>query len=125
MRSQSKGISFIEVLVSLLLMSLILLSLDTLQMSSIREAKALYYYQTANQQISNISERLQRPQENEWYQEVAEWNQENAEVLPQGRGEVVIDNNDVLVEVYWGDTLASCSENKIGLSGCIKREILR
>jgi Tfp pilus assembly protein PilV len=109
MNVNQSGSSFVELIISMLLMSIMLLGLDAMQVASLRESQAIYYVNTAIQQIHSFNA-ANKVNTNEW-------NRINAELLPQGRGMI----KDRGVAVFWGnvsDTL--CAVNQIGQSGCIK-----
>lgn len=120
---KQSGSSLIEILVSLFILSLVLLGLDAMQLTALKETKAAYYFSVAAQQLNNVIERLQALNGADDYEQLAVWNKENQDVLPQGRG--VIHNNEGNerneVSIYWGTmTEQACHENKIGQSGCLR-----
>lgn len=83
------GFSLLEVLIALVLFSLILLGLNEVEWVAFKQQLNGYYKGVAQQQLSNIEQRLIMIGEKEVFNEqVARWNQENREVLPLGEGKV-------------------------------------
>lgn len=77
------GMTLIEVLVSVFLLSLLLIEWNVVQVASLREVKAAYYYTAAAQQLDVLAERLaaQRVMSvGEW----ENWTAQNTLLLPQG-----------------------------------------
>ncbi len=113
------GISFIEILVSLFLLSLFLLGLDAMALTGWREAQAAYYVTVANQQLHNLTERLQV--NHQVTEEVARWNVQNQAVLPRGKGSVSGISPARVATISWGkENNSTCQKNKIGTSGCLR-----
>lgn len=113
------GISLIEILISLLILSLMLFGLDVMQFTALREAKAAYYFSVAMQQLKNRIEQLNEGEDSK--EQFLIWNQQNHEVLPQGRGEEKGYGLTYEVSIFWGDDhrMQDCDEDKIGQSGCL------
>lgn len=119
------GFSLIEVLTSLLLLSFILLGFDATEIYSIRESRAAYYFDVANNQINNMSERLRMlKQDSDISSQVGIWNTENKTILPQGRGQVLRHFRDDTIIVYWGNIKEFCAHNQLGQSGCISQHFI-
>jgi Tfp pilus assembly protein PilV len=118
------GFSLIEVLVSLLLLSFILLGFEAAEIYSLRAIRAAEYFNSATIQINNMSERLQIvAEQGSLLTQVAAWNSENNQVLPQGRGEVEGVYPMYRISIFWGDVSGHCEQNQLGNSGCISRKI--
>ena len=116
----ARGTTFIEILVSLVIVSLILLGLDAMQLTALRETKISYYYAEATQQLHVMQERLLAPHHSDPTDAIQQWNQQNAAILPRGRGSV----REGVISVFWGDAAVDdCHVNKIGLSGCVSSAI--
>jgi Tfp pilus assembly protein PilV len=131
------GASLIELLVSLVLMSILLLGVDAMQLSSLQQAQANYYFALAKQQISNISERLfmldrlqagNNPSNNNRNNNhpgddnkfLLAWDQQNQEVLPLGKGIIKGRYPEVEISVFWGKSNGeNCKTNKTGAAGCL------
>src|SRR3990167_10372889 len=121
---QAQGFSLIEVLISLLLIALILFGLDAMQVYSLKQTKIAFLFNTANNQLMNMSERLLALQARDGLtQQITLWNKENQLLLPQGQGMVMGDFPYYTITLYWGNTPQDCRENKIGESGCLKEKI--
>lgn len=117
---KTSGTTFIEILISMLILSILLLGLDGMQIYSLRETKSSYYFAIAMQQVMNMQERLLTFQSEKWQEQIAYWNEENKQVLPQGRG-VLLSNG---IAIFWGNTTnKECQQNKIGTSGCLHIQI--
>jgi type IV pilus assembly protein PilV len=114
------GFTLLEVLVSLFILSLLLLGLDAAQTKALQSAKSVYYFNVATEQLRSIMERLQAintPNDINALQLL--WDEQNARVLPQGRGE--IDNSPplIVITIHWGNN-HNCDRDQIGLSGCLR-----
>jgi Tfp pilus assembly protein PilV len=117
---QHVGFSFIEMMVSMLLLSLALLGLDAMTFSALREAKIAYYLSVANQQLLNMSELVKMKKSIPSSEEIRLWNEQNKEMLPQGRGKVNAQASSIQIAIFWGKIQESmCNMNKIGQSGCV------
>lgn len=122
--NKTNGLSFIEVLISLLLISLIFFVLDGAQFYVMKEAKAAYFFGMAINQINNAAERLTALKEYEGLDEqLIRWNAENQTVLPDGFGTISGHYPNYLISIYWGTLSHDCAKQKIGLSGCLRRKI--
>lgn len=119
------GFSLIEVLISLLLLSFILLGFEATEVNSMRDSRAAYYFDVANNQLSNMYERLKLLGDySDISPQVDAWNKENQIVLPQGKGQVVGRFPKFTIMVYWGDKQNMCTQNQLGSSGCITQHII-
>ncbi len=120
----SQGFTLLEVLISLFLLTFILLGFDEMEIYSLRQTRATYYFHLATQQLNSMIERLQTVG---MYSSVTEqieiWNMQNQQLLPEGQGEVIGSYPNYTLIIFWGNALHSCPEIKIGRSGCIKRNI--
>lgn len=88
-----------------------------MQLTAWRETKAVYFYRTAMHQIDNMRSRLKTPNLNK---QIALWNQQNQEVLPQGKGLVNQIGKQIEIKISWGGMLPeACRQNTIGSKGCI------
>lgn len=116
-----KGISLLEVMISLLLLSILLLGIDGLQVASLQKAKANYYYTVALSQLHAISQLIKFIKEGDITNQINEWNEQNKQALPNGRGEVTGHYPNYRLSIYWGnDKQTTCSNNKIGKQGCLQ-----
>jgi hypothetical protein len=117
------GSSLIEIIICLFILSLLLLGLDAMQLTSLREAKAAYYFSVATQQLNAMNERLHVVAEGNYDEQLALWNRQNQQVLPQGRGTIEGDYPSVNLAIFWGNgnkMAQECNKNKIGQSGCLQ-----
>lgn len=122
---QHLGFSFIEMIVSMLLLSLALLGLDAMTLTTLREAKTAYYLSVATQQLLNMSELVKMKKSLPSSEEIRLWNEQNQEVLPQGRGRVNVQGSSIHVAVFWGKILElGCEINKIRQAGCVHLTII-
>lgn len=118
------GTSLIEVMISLLLLSIFLFGLDATQITALSHTKAAYFFSVAVQQVKQMGERLIACKKNHCDQQITLWNQQNAEVLPQGRGKVSGSYPDYLITLFWGNKKREvCQQNKIGKEGCLQLKI--
>ena len=114
--ANKNGFTFIEIMVSLLILSLMLLGLDLAQLTALRNSNTSYYFAAAVSQLHLMQERLRVLNDADMSDQLQRWNQQNAKLLPHGHG--IVDNKKVTV--YWGEGKStSCVTNQIGLSGCV------
>lgn len=116
------GTSFIEVIVSLLLLSIILLELDVLALYALREEKSVYYSTIAINELSNMAERLQSSQFEDIDTQLSWWNQQNEKFLPLGIGKIEQQALTKLT-IFWGKDKNACLNNQTGKSGCLSLKI--
>jgi Tfp pilus assembly protein PilV len=110
-----KGFTFIEILISFMLVSLLLVSIDATQLTSLREAESAYNFSVAANQIQNFKSQLSNNPEI-----LAAWNLQNSQVLPNGQGTYF--NNKITV--YWGEhKTLTCDKIQLGQSGCVFENI--
>lgn len=113
------GTSLIEILISLMLMAVILLGIDAMQVVSLQQCKANYYFAVAEQQINVMNERIALLKNDEPDEFALIWNKQNQEVLPQGRG-IVKSHPDSGLSIYWGNVNEqNCKTSKSGTEGCL------
>src|SRR5205809_775092 len=100
----NKGFSLIEVLISILLLSIALIGIDALELNSLRISRETYYLSVATNQMQSIADRLKVFSNNNVLQsEIDDWNRENKNILPQGRGQVSGIFPFYQIAVFWGD----------------------
>lgn len=100
MKLKLLGFSLIEVLISLLLLSLILLGFDAAEIYSLRKTCEAYHISVAVNQLSAMSERLRALGNNAGLeQQIFLWNEENQQLLPNGRGIVSLSSE---IKITWG-----------------------
>jgi prepilin-type N-terminal cleavage/methylation domain-containing protein len=115
------GFTLLEVLISLFILSLLLLGLDAAETQALRQAKAVYYFNVAREQLNSMVEQLQTTQGAEFANIEAKWNEQNKQILPQGKGQISKQLPQFILSIFWGENIdASCQRNKIGLSGCLR-----
>ncbi|MDR3491844.1 MAG: prepilin-type N-terminal cleavage/methylation domain-containing protein [Gammaproteobacteria bacterium] len=115
-----KGFSLIEVLVSLMLLSLALFGINAMQLFALLETRSAYHFSLATTQMESLRERLLASSDSENSSAIANWNHENAIVLPQGVGVVEGAYPLYHATLYWGDVHQNkCEKIRKGNSGCI------
>lgn len=99
------GFSFIEILISMLLLSLIFLGMDGAGVYALHNDKNAWVYRVAFNQLSNMTERLRVVGDDNQYlkQQIEVWNRQNAEILPNGKGTVIGEYPSYIVSVSWGE----------------------
>jgi Tfp pilus assembly protein PilV len=111
-----QGFTFIEILISFMLLSLLFIGIDATQLTSLRQAETAYDFSAAVNQIENLTSQLA----NASPQTIAAWNLQNAQVLPNGNG--TFNNNKI--SVYWGEhNTSTCEQIQLGQSGCVFENI--
>lgn len=98
---KQSGFALLEILICVVLLSCLLLGMDALQLSTLRTARNFHYSALANLQILNMREILLASKSIDAMQ-YAQWNADNAELLPHGRGEVSGNYPNYQVRVQWG-----------------------
>lgn len=110
------GFSLIEILISLFILSVMLLGLDALQLSTMQYTQTSYYLAAARQQAKSMGEWLRAYRVADAGM-LERWNQQNAEMLPQGQGVVTGSWPAYKIAILWGGE-QSCEKTKLGKSGC-------
>ena len=119
-----QGFTLIEVLISLIMLSLILLGFDAMEIYSLRSIRATYYFHLATFQWISIAERLRSIGSRSGIEEqVAAWNEQNKQLLPQGIGSVTGSYPNYTVTIYWGGMTAACQKIQLGQTGCLQQSI--
>lgn len=114
------GATFLEVIISLLLFSFMLLGLDAAQLASIRAAKSIYYANIAQLQLNNFTERLSVFKKQDLSTQLAIWNEQNKQLLPQGQAMLSGVFPHYRMAVSWGGlSPESCHVDKVGATGCL------
>jgi hypothetical protein len=120
------GLTLFEVLVSLFILSLMLLGLDVMELSAWHLSQQSYFEGLAYQELHNMEERLRMA--GSFYpidSLVREWNRENQQVLPQGRGLVSGSYPEYTLLLYWGGEQAEvCGRTKGAYEGCISKKYI-
>lgn len=121
MKKGCSGFSLIEVLISLLILSLILLGFDAMEISALRLNREAYLFSVAENQLNSMIERLRAGAINE----IEIWNQQNKELLPEGRGSVSGQYPEFLITLFWGEKTEkkNCEESQIGKLKCLKMHV--
>ncbi|MBS0357660.1 MAG: prepilin-type N-terminal cleavage/methylation domain-containing protein [Proteobacteria bacterium] len=104
MKRCEEGFSLIEILAVILILSMGLLALAKIQIASLRNITASYFQTVALLQAENCAERivsLSSPLQVSGL--IAEWDLENRERLPEGRGEVFQNGNQYTIQVSWNE----------------------
>ncbi|MDX1900840.1 MAG: prepilin-type N-terminal cleavage/methylation domain-containing protein [Gammaproteobacteria bacterium] len=118
------GFTFLEILVSLFLLSIALFGLDVIHLRTLRDTQSAWYFSLATLQLNNLSEQLHAMHsESELAAIIQEWNMQNQNVLPKGRGSVVKNSATYQVTIAWGNDSAPCTHNHIDISGCLREDI--
>jgi hypothetical protein len=113
--SKAQGMSFFEVLFSLFILSYCLLGLTRLYSTSISQMDKNFFVNCAISQINSFTHRMfSNP--THINEEIQEWNQENAIMMPQGFG-TVIGNNPYTITVSWYDKISAA---RVSLSRLIR-----
>jgi len=92
------GFSFIELLVSLLLLSIALLGLDLTEITALRSTREAYFLSVATQQLENAENRLRVNHQISAVLPI--WNQQNQILLPEGHGEI----SGTICKICWRNT---------------------
>lgn len=118
------GFTLMEVLISLILLSFVLLGFDEMELYSLYTTNAAYYFHVGAEQINSMIELLNKMNDVEVInKQIEEWNLQNKQVLPQGEGEVRGNYPHYFLTLYWGGASHPCIETKIGMTGCIQKNI--
>ena len=96
-----KGVSLIEILISLFVFSIALLALAKAQVLTLSYDNEAYLNSLAAIRLQSMCERLYASHRLS-PQDIKRWNKLNQELLPQGRGEVR-GRNPYVVTLYWND----------------------
>lgn len=116
------GLSFIEIVVSIVLLSLLVLGTSAVQYVALRDTKTAYYVSVAHTQLNNMAERIKLGLKNDIDAELTSWNDQNQTMLPQGKGTISRDGSIYVLSLFWGNqqNVDECYQNQIGPSGCLR-----
>jgi len=120
MLTSHKGSSFIEILISLLLISSLAIGMDMMQVNALRKSLSSYYFAIATQQLANITEKLSVYHSTDLSDLIEHWNQQNQIVLPQGKGSIngIFPNSEAVI--FWGGANEeNCHATKAEKTGCV------
>lgn len=118
------GFTFLEIMISLLILSFMLLGLDALQIETMKAEEASFDLSVATRQIQNMVERLQVIGEDDVSEQMLAWNKENQLVLPQGVGRVKGLYPNYKIAIFWGAKVGDeCLVNHMGTSGCLHYDL--
>ncbi|MDF3055021.1 MAG: hypothetical protein K0Q74_928 [Gammaproteobacteria bacterium] len=97
-----KGFSLLEVILALLILSVGLLAIAGMQLSGIKYTDEAYFRSLAATQLSSMMERLRANRSNNWRErDFQRWNTLNAELLPEGEGRYICQNDYCTVYISW------------------------
>lgn len=118
------GFTFLEVLISLVLLSITLLGLDAMEVYSLRSLRATYFVHLALLQLQNMYDRLlvAKPY-HEISQQVIAWNKENQALLPEGKGYVEGYASSYTIHIAWGGEVIPCAQSVVAEKGCIRWKV--
>ena len=112
--------SLLEMLISIFILSCVILGVSATQVLAFRKAQTAYYLDVAIQQIDVIWERLQILKNSNIQAAIVNWNNQNRQVLPNGKGWVQGKYPFFRIVLSWGKNVhLECRENKIDTSGCL------
>ena len=117
------GYSFIELLISLIILSIMLLGFDATLLVSLEKRKTIFDYAIALQQLKSMAELLQISH-GKVGAYLPIWIKQVAAVLPNGKGEVVEELLNWRIVIKWGEFTQDCTYNKISHNGCVFIRIL-
>jgi prepilin-type N-terminal cleavage/methylation domain-containing protein len=118
------GFSLLEVLISLILLSIITLGFGAAEIEALRTTRAAHDFSIAVNQVTNAKEllRILEPRQ-KLNQIITRWNDENQQVLPQGRGDISGNFPRYTIRVYWGEKQNECDQPRWGTTGCLRLDI--
>lgn len=123
-RSQDQsGFSFLEVMVSLLILSFILLGLDAMEVVANQANRNAYYLSVAVLQLDFIVARLRLNTDAE--AQLLVWNQQNALLLPAGIGYISGVYPSYHISLFWGEKTqrSECNSILLGKVNCLCRDV--
>lgn len=117
------GITLFEILISMLLLSIAFLGMDAAHITSFRAIEAGYHFMHAEQQMNAMINRLLLIHGENIDAMVSDWNQQNSQVLPRGRGVVRGNYPEYIVTLSWGDIRDNCEAGKSRLT-CLRTTVV-
>jgi prepilin-type N-terminal cleavage/methylation domain-containing protein len=119
-----KGVSLIEVLISLFIFSLLLLGAAGMQFSALHQTESAYYFNIALEQLHSMTEHLHVTKGEQIDTLQQSWNEQIQHQLPNGAGLIEGNFPHFSLTVHWGESSAHpCDRTTIGLSGCVKQAV--
>ena len=121
MHRYQKGVSLIEVLVSLTLLSFVLFGLSGTQITAMRAAKANYFAVVAMHQLEGMAALLQSLGTYDYQAVLSDWKKRTAVILPQGQAACLGRYPNANLTIAWGQQrIETCIKDKIGRHGCLR-----
>lgn len=96
----SKGLTLVEVLVSLLLVTIAMLTVVNLQVMAFRQAKVAYYRDLAIQQLS-LAVGLIRASHEHYQKQYKNWQRQTEKLLPHSHGTIARSHDIFHIAVTW------------------------
>jgi prepilin-type N-terminal cleavage/methylation domain-containing protein len=97
-----KGFALVEVVITLFILSVGLLAIMGMQITALRHSQEAYLRSLAIIQLSGIVERLRFNKQSSYRAaELARWNEINAKLLPQGRGNYYCNEGACRIDLEW------------------------
>lgn len=117
----SQGACLIEILMSFLIASISLLGVDATLIISLQRAKSGFYFSIAVEQLNVMTERMEVLKRFSSVRAFNEWNKQNEEVLPGGRGTLQNEGSSQVLSIFWGTgEKGRCQKNQLGQAGCLR-----
>lgn len=115
------GFSLLEILISLMLLSMTLIGMDAMQIMTLRDNRAIYFFSVAENQMKSMRARLRVSKNQEEVNiQLQRWNEENKLVLPDGEGVITGNLPYLTLTLYWGEIIhTGCTDRLMGVSGCL------
>jgi hypothetical protein len=119
--SKQSGTSFLEILISLVIMSVMLSGVNLMLLESLRKTQVAYEFSVAIQQLNFIAEILVSRKTISMSDMNESWNKQVSKVLPEGRGLIEGRYPDYSVSIFWGNFNGrACNKMTIERSGCLR-----
>lgn len=94
-----RGFTFIELLVSLILLAILLLGFNASLIEALKQTQDAYYFSVATNQMTSFIEYLHSPIKEEDF--FSTWKVQTKNVLPGS--EVVLTHHPARLHLYWGN----------------------
>lgn len=121
----ASGFSLFEVMISLFLLSLFLIGWETMQVIGLGCVETAYHHTVAVYQLNAMAERFVAARGEDLTEQIALWNNQNAAILPRGRGEIQLGDDSYQINLHWGGKIPNCNRIEWGASGCINLKLHR
>ncbi len=122
LKTKHSGFSLIEVLVALFLLSIVLLGVEEQMLKSLQSSQGALNQTIAVEQASGMASMMELfPTQYQNF--LPGWNQDNQNLLPDGKGEIKVSGSDMSIQITWrsgSSQIWQCKSSRQSDISCIE-----